>query len=102
MTGDRYDSLKKKYDELLKENEHLRAKVSKLESLKDFGTSLKTKPVQSTQSKHENDFHPDLKSVSSSENNVICDTGSINKYSPTNEKISLFMSLFKGRGVLAI
>lgn len=97
MTDDRYNNLKKKYDELLEENEYLRAKIRKLESQQNPTSNLKSSPVQSTQSKQKDEFDPDLKSVDSSPNNRICGTTSVNQYSSTNEKVSLFMSLFKGR-----
>ena len=51
MTDDRYNSLKKKYDALLEENEHLRAKILKLESQPNSASHIKTNLVQSTQSK---------------------------------------------------
>ncbi|ACN13503.1 putative DNA helicase (D10 protein) [Desulforapulum autotrophicum HRM2] len=97
MTDDRYNSLKKKYDELLEENEYLRAKIRKLESHPNPASYIKTSPVQSTQSEQQNGFHPELNSVDILINNAADDTSLINNFSSINEKIILFMSLFKGR-----
>lgn len=97
MIDDRYNSLKKKYDALLEENECLKAKIRKLESQQNPISSLKTNNVQSNGSKQKDERGPDLKFVDSSPNKIICGATSINQYSPTNEKITLFMSLFKGR-----
>ncbi len=97
MTDDRYNSLKNKYDELLKENEYLREKIRKLESHLNPTSSIKTGPVQSTQSKQQNGFHFEQKSVDSSEHIENCAESTVNQFSPINEKISLFMSLFRGR-----
>ena len=97
MVDDRYNSLKKKYDELLEENEYLRTKIRKLESQPNPTISLKTSPSQSTQSKQQNDVHSELNSVAIPTNNITDVTSLINNFSPTNEKIFLFMSLFKGR-----
>ncbi len=97
MSGDRYNNLKKKYDELLGENEYLRAKIRKLESKQNSPTSLKVNPVQNTQAKQRDEFDPDQKSDNSSANSVIFENNSINQNSSANEKIVLFMSLFKGR-----
>jgi predicted nuclease with TOPRIM domain len=41
MTDDRYNSLKKKYDELLEENELLREEILKFESQQNTTTGLK-------------------------------------------------------------
>ena len=97
MVDDRYNSLKKKYDELLEENEYLRTKIRKLESQPNPTISLKTSPSQSTQSKQQNDVHPELNSVDIPTNNIADGTNLVNNFSPINEKIFLFMSLFKGR-----
>jgi len=97
MVDDSYNSLKKKYDELLEENEYLRAKIRKLEFQANPTSSLKTNPIQSTQSKQENGFHPELKSVDILKNNVADGNSLVNNFSSINEKIFLFMSLFKGR-----
>ena len=97
MVDDRYNSLKKKYDELLEENEYLRTKIRKLESQPNPTISLKTSPSQSTQSKQQNDVHSELNSVAIPTNNITDVTSLINNFSPTDEKIFLFMSLFKGR-----
>ncbi len=97
MSDDRYDNLKRKYDELQKENEYLREKIQKLESKQKVTTSLKVKSVQNTQLKQKEECDPNLKSADTPTNNVNCCAGPINKYSPINEKVSLFISLFKGR-----
>ena len=97
MTDDRYNSLKKKYDELLEENEHLRAKIRKLESQPNPASHIKTNLVQSTQSKQKDAFDFEQESVDSSERSEIHNERAVNQYSPINEKILLFMSLFKGR-----
>lgn len=97
MVDDRYNSLKKKYDELLEENEYLRTKIRKLESQPNPIISLKISPSQSTQSKQQNGFHSERNSVDIPTNNIADGNSLINNFSPTNEKIFLFMSLFKGR-----
>ncbi len=97
MSDDKYNNLKKKFDKLLAENEYLRAKIRKLEFQQNSTTSFKECPTQNKQQKQRDVFDFDLKSVTSSENIEIFGDHPINRYSPTNEKISLFMSLFKGR-----
>ena len=97
MVDDKYNSLKKKYDELLEENEYLKAKIRKLEFQPNPTNSLKTTPIQGTQSKQQKGFHPELNSVAISTNNIADGTNLVNNFSPINEKIFLFMSLFKGR-----
>jgi len=97
MTDDKYNSLKRKYDELLEENEHLRAKIRKLESQLNPAGCIKTSPVQNTQSKQQNGFHLEQNSADILTNNVADSTSIINNFSSINEKIFLFMSLFKGR-----
>jgi len=97
MVDDKYNSLKKKYDELLEENEYLKAKIRKLEFQPNPTNSLKTTPIQGTQSKQQKGFHPELNSVDIPTNNIADGTNLVNNFSPINEKIFLFMSLFKGR-----
>ncbi len=95
MSDDRYNNLKKKYNALVEENEYLKVKIRELESQQNTTSSLYVSPVENTQSKQREEFDSDL--ISSSVNNIIFGANPINQYSPTNEKILLFISLFKGR-----
>lgn len=97
MSDDRYNTLKKKYSELLEENESLRAKIRELESQQNTSISLKAEPPKKENLKQKHQFDFCQKSVDSSENNEIGSESTINQYSSINEKISLFMSLFRGR-----
>jgi len=97
MNDDKYDNLKKKYDSLVGENKYLREKIRKFESQQNYTPSLKECPNQSTQQKQIAVFGPDLKFVNSPEDIDIFGNNPINQYSVTNEKVSLFMSLFKDR-----
>ncbi len=98
MSDNRYDKLVKEYNALLEENEYLRAKIRKLESKQDSIISIQ-KPALSQKSLFQKaegqvlDQKPDVASSS----DVSSGGKSINQYSLTNEKISLFISLFKGR-----
>ena len=98
MSDDRYDKLKKKYNALLEENKYLKAKIRKLESQQDLiSTCHKISPIQDTLFQQKNELVSDQKSVGISAIDIRCGDKSVNQYSPTNEKVSLFMSLFKGR-----
>ena len=98
MSDDRYDKLKKRYDALLEENEYLKAKIRKLES-QQYLISIchKISPIQNTLFQQKSELVSDQKSAGISTIDIRCDDKSVNQYSPTNEKVSLFMSLFKGR-----
>jgi hypothetical protein len=98
MNDDRYDKLKNKYDALLEENEYLKAKIRKLESQQNLiSTCHEISPIQDTLFQQKNELVSDQKSAGISTIDILCGDKSVNQYSPTNEKISLFMSLFKGR-----
>jgi len=103
MSDNRYDKLEKKYNALLEENEYLRAKIRKLESKQDSIFPIQ-KPALSQKSLFQEAEGQilDQKSDTASPSDVSSGGKSIHQYSLTNEKISLFISLFKGRsGVYA-
>ena len=98
MNDDRYNNLKKKYDALLEENEYLKAKIRKLESQQNLiSICHEISPIQDTLFQQKSELVSDQKSDDISTIDIRCGDKSVNQYSPTNEKVSLFMSLFKGR-----
>jgi hypothetical protein len=98
MNNYRYNNLKKKYDVLLEENEYLKAKIRKLESQQDLiSICHEISPIQDTLFQQKSELVSDQKPAGISAIDIRCDDKSVNQYSPTDEKVSLFMSLFKGR-----
>ncbi|NDY71467.1 helicase [Desulfobacter hydrogenophilus] len=97
MTINDYDELKKKYDALLEENKALKAKIRELEPKPEIIISHH-KPDQS----RETLIFGNLKNTATSQKSGTAVTSEkyasvISRYSQSNEKIKLFMSLFKGR-----
>ena len=96
MTISDYNELKRKYDVLLEENKTLKAKIRELESGSENLTS-RHKPAQSSTT-----LSKEFKITSSNPKSDVAkpsekNAGLITRYSQNNEKINLFMSLFKGR-----
>ncbi len=105
-----YDKLYKKYQALREENNQLKSKIKELENLSvSFKSPLKTLQTQeelfkeTPQNDPEND--PNKDQDKPLEKNLleartdpdIVSRKVINQYSPKEDKIALFMSLFKGR-----
>ena len=98
MNNSGYDELNKKYQDLLEENRYLKARIKKLEAEHH---SLESHPKafqdQELSFKDTCEDEPDNRTEKG-----LMETGSIfgravNKYSPKEDKITLFMSLFRGR-----
>ena len=100
MSDERYHSLTKKYNALLEENESLRAKIRELEFQQNIYIRLKPTPLQKDNLKQRYKFDSGQNSFDSPANTEFSSENTINQYSPVNEKISLFMSLFRGRNDL--
>ena len=81
-----YFDLFEKYQALLAENEQLKAKIYHLET--EFG-------ILKTNTKNDNQDSIKVDNVKKQEYKSF--SNSLTKYSPSGEKIDLFMSLFKGR-----
>nr|WP_319495302.1 DEAD/DEAH box helicase family protein [uncultured Desulfobacter sp.] len=96
MTINDYDELKRKYDALLEENTVLKAKIRELVHKSENSLSHH-KPIQSREIVLSTLEKPSLNSKSGAAIPLGIDAGSVTRFSQNDEKIYLFMSLFKGR-----
>ncbi len=106
MNNFKYDELYKKYQGLLEENNRLKSKIKELEaasdSVKSRPNTIQTQEVLSKEPRQndpDNDpnkpIEKDLLEISTDPD--VVSSKSINQFSPKEDKIALFMSLFKGR-----
>lgn len=96
MTINDYDELKRKYDALLEENKALKVKIRELAPKSENIISLH-KPVQSgeTVCKHLKNLASNPKSDAAVSGGTYA--GLVSRFSQNDQKIDLFMSLFRGR-----
>jgi superfamily II DNA or RNA helicase len=98
MNLNRYDELEKKYKALLEENKCLKAKIQEIETTSEFGI-----PHHGTVQPRESLFQEPQEPISNQKSGEADLDGnfsndkSVTRYSENDEKIALFMSLFKGR-----
>jgi len=98
MNTSKYDELKIKYEVLLKENKYLKAKIREFESNSEV-VIAHPEPVQSRETLFQAPEEPASKQLSDTItlNDNFPDDKPVTRCSQNHEKITLFMSLFKGR-----
>jgi hypothetical protein len=90
--------IKKKYQALLKENKRLQAKLRELESEPGSVSSLhNTSRFKESLFDETCEFISNQQPDDKTPDDFVSGNKSINKLSPSNDKIAIFMSLFKGR-----
>lgn len=98
MKTNKYDELKIKYEVLLKENKYLKAKIREFESNSEV-VIAHPEPVQSRETLFQAPKEPVSKQISDTItlNDNFPNDKPVTRCSQNHEKITLFMSLFKGR-----
>jgi hypothetical protein len=110
MNDFNYDELYKKYQALLEENNRLRQKIEELEAASNsvkscqktpqtqevlFNETRQNAPINASNNTPYKPLEKDLSDIDVESSTI--SSKSINQYSPKEDKIALFMSLFKGR-----
>ena len=94
----KYEELKRKYEALLQENEYLKAKIREIESKSGFvHLGHESGHTRQTCSQNLEECASSQQSGAKASDDNFDNEHALTKYSQDHEKISLFMSLFKGR-----